>query len=320
MQQEVEFSIIVETYTASEGGDRQRLHAVLKAATEMAKENGRGEVIIADSWGDPQLQNLLADFPYTRVVSTLGLGYDLAKMQAAHEARGRFIFFLDGDCLPTPRWQHHFLKALRRGQAVACGGYTRYQGGFLAAVLSVMDFGFLYPRMERELECYSSNNAAFLKETLLAVPIPSKIMRCHCFYHTQLLRRLGKPVRMVPEAKVLHEMPPLIRERTRQGYDTIAACWADPELAAARWLRWGVLSLPLFYAMNVFLDWRRLWWGSRDLGLPLWQIILSLPLFPLLRLLDLLGMLRAIVSGPEPGGWPGYELGSSPKVFRSVGE
>ena len=312
METEVEFSIIVETHTFEEGGDWERLRAALRAATAILPADGTGELIVADACGVPQLQEMLASqFPHARRAAAVRLDYDGTKAAAARMASGRYLLFLDGDCIPQPEWHQRLLEPLRSGDAVACGGFTRYEGGFLAAVLSVMDFGFFYPRVARALTCYASNNCAFLRATLVdEVPYPSGCLRCRCFFHAQQLLRRGTPMMLVPEARVLHEMQPILRERSRQGYDVIAACRTDPQLPQARWLRFGLFSLPLFYLQHVWYDWTRVWAGRADLELSPWQVAGAFLLFPLLRLIDAAGMLRAFVCGTAEGGWGGWGLRS----------
>lgn len=307
MSQPIEFTVVVETHTFDEGGDWERFRRSLHAAFAIAAAEGNAEVLVADVCGLPQWQNLISqEFPKIRKITAKGVGYDEVKMIAARAAKGHYVLYLDGDCIPEPGWHSYLLNALRNNKSGACGGYTRYDGGFMASILSVLDFGFLYPRISRELKCYASNNCGFAKETLEKVPMPESNLRCACFYHAQRLMRSGMPVQLVPEAKVLHEKQPIIRERTRQGYDTIAACWEDSELPEARWLRLGIFSLPLFYGMNVALDWKRIWIGRKDLDLAIWQAILALPFFPLLRLFDVGGMLRALVLGKQSAAWGGF--------------
>jgi glycosyltransferase involved in cell wall biosynthesis len=303
----MEFSIVVESITLDEGADWARFRASLAAAVDMIPEDKSGEVLVVDNCGLPELEDLLnRAFPQVKRISAHGLGYDRGKMLAATLASGKYLLYLDGDCLPQPGWHAAMMECMRSGQAVACGGYTRYEGGFMAAVGSVMDFGFLYPRISRPLDCYASNNCGFLREWLNQNPMPEVDMRCSCYAHTQQCFRDGFPVMMVPEAFVLHERQPQIRERTRQGYDAIAACWVDPKISANRFLRFGILAAPIFYAMNVMLDWRRVWIARVDLDLTFLQALGSMLLFPFLRLLDLAGMLRAIMAGSTRGGWGGW--------------
>ncbi len=165
-----EFSIVVETFNHTELGDTGRLRGSLGAAVEIAARGG--EVLCADAAGSPALAALLAEFPGVRRVDAAGLGYDEAKRRAARHASARYILYLDGDCLPEPGWLEALLAPLRSGRADATGGFTRYDSGFLASVLTIMDFGFLLPRRERILECYASNNSGFRRELLLAAPAP----------------------------------------------------------------------------------------------------------------------------------------------------
>lgn len=301
---EIEFSILVETFTWLEGGDTERFFRSLGAAVEMTRGQA-GEVLLIDVCG---FEDLLAEvkkrYPEVRRVEAVGLGYDHAKMKAAREVRGTYVLYLDGDCLPFPGWRDAFLQKLRAG-AKAVGGYTRYDGGYRAALESIMDFGFLYPCRERVLECYAFNNSGFNREAMLATPAGSPYLRCACYQHAQDFKRIGTPVMMVPEARVLHEQQPLVRERTRQGFDKVAAAWADPHVREARWLKGRALVVLLFYAMDLFLDWRRLAQARQPLGLSRLAGLSMFPLFPFFRLLDFWGMLRALLGGPAPGGWSG---------------
>lgn len=294
---ELEVSVIVESFTHGEGSALDRVRLALRAATEMVDANGDGEVLVADSSGELAFARFLErEFPAVRRIDGGGLGYDEAKLKAAYEARGRFVVYLDGDCIPAPGWLGHHLDALRSGTP-ATGGFTRYDGEFMGAVESVLDFGFLLPAAPRPLGCYASNNVGFLRELLLETPVPEGPMRCRCFAHAQLLERRGTPVRMIPMARVRHERQPLLRERYRQGYDIVAACWTDPTLPQSRLLSRGVLAAPAFYRDAVAYDWRRIRDGGRDLGLVGWRASAAAALAPALRLVDLAGMVRALAPG-----------------------
>ncbi len=298
------FSIVVETLTRAEGGDRSRFRHVLGTAARLAAAEPGGEVLVPLVLDAPGLQAEIASAaPQARILDARGLGYDEAKMLAARQARGPYVAFLDGDCVPEPGWLEALLGPLQRGEAVATGGYPRYERGVLSALQSVQDFGVHEPPAARPLQCYASNNCAFLREALLREPVPTGPLRCRCFLHAQRLIRRGTPVVLVPEAQVLHEPQPFVRERSRQGYDRVAACWADPDLWEARLLRFGLLALPLFYALAVALDVRRLAHASR---LASWRRMVGVPLAAVLRLADAGGMLRALRRGPAAAGWDGY--------------
>ena len=298
---ELEVSVVVESYTHGEGSGLDRVTQALRATTSMVDQHGAGEVLVADSSADPELANLLGrEFPHVRRVNAAGLGYDEAKLLAAEQARGTYVLYLDGDCIPSDGWLEHHLAALRSGRA-ATGGFTRYDGGFLGAIGSVLDFGFLLPVEPRVLACYAFNNSGFRRDVMLDAPPPEGPMRCRCYAHAQRLRRRGLPVWLVPEARVRHERQPFFRERYRQGFDMVAARWVDPELAGTRLLRIGPLAAPIFYG-HVIRDWQRLVGSRRDLELEWWQIVPAAVLAALSRLVDLAGMVRALVPGGRDSG------------------
>src|SRR5205085_10677105 len=127
---------------------------------------------VAGSSADPALEELIArELPRVRRVEAAGLGYDEAKLRAAEQARGTYVLYLDGDCIPSEGWLGQHLAALRSGHA-ATGGFTRYDGGFLGTIGSVLDFGFLLPVKPRVLDCYAFNNSGFRRDVMLDAPPP----------------------------------------------------------------------------------------------------------------------------------------------------
>jgi hypothetical protein len=302
-------TLVVETYNLIEGTDRDRFREALRTAVAAA-EAIQGEVLVTDACGGEEVRRIVAAAaPRARILDAVGLSYDQAKMLAAAEAAGEAIVYLDSDCEPVGRWPGPLLDALAAApEAAGVGGFTRYRGdGVVAAVMSVMDFGFLLPLHRRPLACYAFNNAAFHRDALVQCPVPEGRLRCGCFAHAQRLLRQGTPMLLAPKAIAIHDLPPIVRERTRQGHDTIAACWENSALPEARFLWLGVFSLPLFWAMRVTLDWRRLLQGSRDLGLSLPGLGVALVTVPLLRLLDAGGMLHAFAVGRGAPAWGGWE-------------
>jgi hypothetical protein len=295
-----EVTILVESFNHGEGSSLERLMATLRPAVAAARAHGSAEVLLADPVEDPELTSTLArEAPEVRRIGAPGGSYDEAKMKASAVGRGKYVVFLDGDCIPVEEgWLSAHLSALRAGAGASCG-LTRYEGGFIQKVLSVMDFGFLLPPTEREVSCYASNNVGFERELLLSCPVPDGGMRCNCYAHAQELHRRGIPARLTPDAVVEHEAKPFWKERLRRGYDHVAAIWADPALPERPLLRLGPLAAPLFYAREVVLDLKRLVVGRRAVGLSRPSAVAALMVLPLLRLADLIGLTRALATPPE---------------------
>ena len=107
---------------------------------------------------------------------------------------------------------------------------------------------------------------------------------------------------LAPGAVNRHEVKPFLDERFRQGYDTVAAVWVDESLQEKRFLRLGPLAAAPLYVRAVAYDWLRLAHGRRDLRLSPLGAAAAVPLVPLLRLVDLAGMVFALASGTAPCG------------------
>lgn len=299
MKNDLPVSLIVEGYNYSEEGGLDRFRQALAAAVRMQQEGIVDEVLLIDTAGQAEIFDLLRDFPTVARVEAIGLSYDDAKARAAEQSIGEYVLYLDGDCLPSPGWAEAHLAALIGGEAEATGGFTRYDGGFLSAVCTILDFGFLLPRKPRRIGCYASNNSGFKRSVLLSIPTVQEGLRCNCYAHAQFLQRAGHPVLLVPRAEVRHAVTPFYKERFRQGFDAVGACWINPSLTETRFLRLGVFAAPLFYGVAVWRDFRRALSGYRDLDLAVPQLLLALPLFPLFRLVDFAGMLRALLAGQD---------------------
>jgi glycosyltransferase involved in cell wall biosynthesis len=297
-------SIIIETFNYLEGSSLQELRAAILAASAYCRPGNETEILLVDASGDPKIKQMIhGEFPLVRCLDAVGLGYDQAKMLAAKEARGQIVAYLDGDCVPLNGWLEKLTEPIASGSAVASAGFSRYRGGFFSSILSIMDFGFLLPRSVRKLGCYAFHNVAFLRDTLLHSPLPDGPLRCACYPHAQKLLRARTPVVMAPDAVVFHGLPPTLRERMRQGYDAVAVCWVDTDLKAARKLRMGILAALLFYAVAIKFDWKRARSSYKEFEFRRWQMFLALPIFPALRLIDLVGMSGALVLGPKSRRW-----------------
>jgi len=297
-------TLVIETYNVLEGTSLESVRRSLRIASEFRAPDGGFEILLADVTGDPTIRALLDDeFPGVRFLDATGLGYCAAKRRAAEAARGRYVIYLDCDCVPDPGWWEQITARLRDGSAIATGGFASYPGGFSRKLQSLLDFGFLIPRQDRALGCYASNNSAFVRTVLLEVPEPEGPMRCRCYAHAQLLARKGCAAQLVAEAAVEHEPPPVLRERLRQGYDMVAACWVDSDLPEARWLRYRVLATPLYYGRRVKLDYTTLYRHRNETGLSRPGAMLAVPLILMWRLVDAVGMLAALACGPRAGRW-----------------
>ena len=295
-------AVVVESFNETEHSSVERLAKALGMAERATREYGNAKVVLADSGRSADVSDLLAErFPGVERITSDVYDYDAAKRMAASGAGAEVVVFLDGDCEPVgDDWLPSLIRPIVSGKAVGAAGFTMYEGGWLRRVLSVMDFGFLIPRRERPVACYASNNSAFRADALACTPTVEGEMRCRCFSHAQEFARRGTPVYLAPDALAYHEAVPVVRERIVRGWQLVGAARVDPHLREARWLRFGVLAAPLYWAQNVALDTVRAINGGRDFGLGPFSRAAAVPVMASLRTIDLVGIVIALRGRPLP--------------------
>jgi glycosyltransferase involved in cell wall biosynthesis len=241
-------AIIIETFNLREDTAFDRLRAALDYADELRRRYNGVEVILADASdienpNEAALARLILNYPRLRTVRVPGAGYDGIKHAAILSTTARHVVFLDSDCLPdSDLWLGALVGPIQRGLAEATTGTTVYEPETLwAQVLSILDFGFLLESTGGTVSCYTSNNAAFLRERWLTTPPPDGALRCTCYGHARELMQQNAAILHVAEATARHEMKSFWSERWRRGYDLVAVCWIDRYLREARWVHWRCL-------------------------------------------------------------------------------
>lgn len=226
-------TLITEAYNITEGQSTEALRRTIAFIDRYLTGNPDAEALLLDSSEDQLAKSLLeGTHPAWRHIGSPNTGYDQLKDLAAEEARGEYLCYLDGDCIPeSTDWVDQILQPILEGTCEAAGGFTIYEGdSVMAHACSVLDFGFLLDGGDGPLGCYASNNIAFTRRLRLASRPPQTGMRCTCYAHAQQLIRDGAPIRFAPKARAYHELPSVRKERFRRGYDHIASSWTDPRI------------------------------------------------------------------------------------------
>ncbi len=232
-------SIITEAYNITEGQSTEALVRTIQFIDAYLAMHSDAEALLMDSSGGELASRLLEGMSKNwRCVSRQGASYDDLKDIGAEEARGQYVCYLDGDCIPHSKdWVDLILAPIITGSTPVVGGLTIYENdSALAHACSILDFGFLFHEAGSSIGCYASNNIAFEREFRVASKVPKTGLRCACYAHAMQMMRNGTPVILEPNARVYHELPSLRKERYRRGYDHVAACWADPLLPATKML------------------------------------------------------------------------------------
>ncbi len=140
------------------------------------------ELIVADDGSQPDTQELIGDFakraPFPVEFTTqedAGFRKARALNNAIRKSSGRYILFLDGDCIAPPDWARHYVRALESGSDFSTAGYVLMSLDRTRAVTKE------FVATRRISELIIDEELAYFK----------KIQRKNWFY--KLIRRRHKP-------------------------------------------------------------------------------------------------------------------------------
>ena len=301
-RQDIDITLATESYNLAEGQSWDSFERAVRAVAKLVEQTPRSEGLLMNVAQDPRIEMLVgATQGLVRIVQCDDMNYDEIKDHAADEAAGRYLAYLDGDCVPADSyWLQRLIAPLRDEQSNATAGLTFYPGhSALTHACNVLDFGFLLDDPGGPVGCYASNNVAFLTQTRRKFRTPRTMMRCACYAHTQRLSEAGYEMLSVPEAKVVHEQPPTRRERFRRGYDLVATCWVHPGLPETPML--ADRDPTTILTDNLMLDMARLDRYAAYCDLPPERRNLVATTIRRLRRLDVYGVRAAFQDGVRTG-------------------
>ena len=316
-------TIITETYNHLEGQSWHRFERSVSAAIAACEgfsddpTEGPNHVLVIDASPDGRAEALIAAHQPETMVNLrhlrvpVGTSYDQIKDLGALEATTPIIVYLDGDCIPVgdpAAWLRAMFDELSSTGAPGVSGSTVYEGTSpLSIACSAMDFGFVHYRDDGVLTSYTSNNVMFLRAARVEDSAELDGMRCSCYPQAQRFLRNGAPLRHARSAAALvsHEMPPIWDERFRRGYDAVAVAWEDPRVFEARCfggnhLIAASLGLARYLTSSLRLDARSVLSLRRYQKFGRARSAAAIALLPVLRIVDALGIWRALLLGPDP--------------------
>jgi hypothetical protein len=246
-------------------------------------------------------------WPEVKLVSSLKSGYFVAKDAGAAAANGKFVAFVDSDCVPDQDWLEKIVAPFTP-EVSAVGGRTRYAGDSpLARVLSVPDFGYILAERDGSGSGFNFSNVAFRRDVFLSHPLDSRLHRdggCYLLYH-QLIAE-GARVLNEPRAIVHHGFDPglraLIRKHYQRGYAGVLAYRVDDRQVFAGtglYRRLGAISLFPITVRRTLRDWLRMLRHRRQIGISRSKLPFFCCLAATTRTIELAGGLAAAVASAE---------------------
>lgn len=116
------FSIVIPTYNRHD-----QLRSTLAALTHLDYTQSEFEVIAVDDGSVVSIDSIVAEFQDHLDLTLVKLkngGPARARTQGAFKASGRFLVFIDDDCLPEKSWLQALAAALQKSPESICGGKT----------------------------------------------------------------------------------------------------------------------------------------------------------------------------------------------------
>jgi glycosyltransferase involved in cell wall biosynthesis len=121
MNEQPDITVIIPVWN----GER-RLGATLEAIAAQTWPRSRFEVIVVDNGSTDGTAAVAQGFPFVKLLSEPQPGSYRARNRALAEARGEYVLFTDGDCIPAPDWIEQAAAAAKRfPDAAVCGGHVR---------------------------------------------------------------------------------------------------------------------------------------------------------------------------------------------------
>jgi glycosyltransferase involved in cell wall biosynthesis len=181
------------------------------------------EVIVVDdgSTASAAVEEVVARYPFTRLISQTHSGPASARNAGAARSRGEFVCFTDDDCEPSPAWAERLVHAIEAGADAAAGKTLRGDPGSALAAASELIAGapaLLGEPSAGELTFAPSNNLACRGEVLTEVPFDERYPAAAGEDRDWCRRLLAGcyVLRREPGAALVHRPEPTFRAFLRQ--------------------------------------------------------------------------------------------------------
>lgn len=158
------FSIVIPTYARAE-----TLRACLSSCCALDYPSGQFEVVVVDDGDDEGTRQVVADFlhliPLAYIPQPARMGPASARNAGAAAARGRYVVFIDDDCVADVRWLRGLDEVLgEAGPPILAGGRIENESSenlFAIASQNLVDFLYeWYNADPRNARFFASNNIA----------------------------------------------------------------------------------------------------------------------------------------------------------------
>jgi len=197
-----EFSVVVPSYRSGEG--LIRCLESVKNQTIKAEY----EVIVVDSSPEDITEFVKKRFPEVEVIHLKRRTLPgLARSVGAKAARGKFVFFIDTDCIASPDWLELLWNELQAGYKAAGGGVANgTPDSYVGTAEYLLEFNEMNPRAKMgDVGALPSCNLCVSKDVLEEVGYFPDFMKGEDTILCDNIITAGYNIRFLPEAAITHK-------------------------------------------------------------------------------------------------------------------
>ena len=206
-----------------------QIEACLDGLSRLDPVPGGFEIVIVDDGSPRSIETLIAAWrdrlPIRLIVRARG-GPAKARNDGAEMARGRYLAFIDDDCIPLPGWLSALVRELERRPDFLLGGPVSNglpDNPYATATQSITTYAQHYYRSKGGNEpFFTTNNLAVSKERFHHVGGFNTSIRSGTGEDREFCDRwlsYNFPMANVPDAEVIHSHPLTLRRFLRQHFN-----------------------------------------------------------------------------------------------------
>jgi glycosyltransferase involved in cell wall biosynthesis len=233
-------SVIIVTYN-----DKSKLLDCLHSLHEQTLPDDLREILVVDDGStDGTTEEVRRTFSDTRVIRKEHGGADTSRQLGVNVAGGKYLAFIDSDCIAPADWLEKIVDALQSNEDIAVGGRIVHRGSFLTRLVGIADFGEFQGTQEKEVTTLPTCNIAVAKQLANEFPFNSELPAGGDTAFCHRLRQGGKRIVFHPEVMIFHRPDPSLkqffRRGARYGRSFVHLRILDPSVRYAGFLRAGL--------------------------------------------------------------------------------